>query len=258
MGKTYAESFLANHAVAPADLFILERLEAKADEFRRAGYKNVFTSPGPWTSGIDLLILAVKPQDAPALYPHLKLLLSEKQTVLSIMAGVSVKTIQEALGIQKVVRAMPNLPAQIGMGITGFTSDSSVTKSGLFAVQNLLNTTGKSIYFENEEMLHAVTAVSGSGPAYVFCFMEAMMEAARQMGFSATEAEVLVMQTFMGAVHLLGQNKISCTEWISRVASKGGTTEAALNSFNSNNLSDAIRQGLTAALNRSVELGKQA
>jgi pyrroline-5-carboxylate reductase len=150
---------------------------------------------------------------------------------------------------------MPNLPAQVGMGMTGFTADPSVTRSELFSVQNLLNTTGKSLYFDDEDLLNGVTAVSGSGPAYVYYFMQAMIDTAVQMGFSPTEAEILVQQTFLGAVHLLGNNSFTCKEWIEKVASKGGTTEAALDTFQALKVEDAISKGLTSALNRSRDLG---
>lgn len=257
MGKTYAESFTANHAVAKPDLYILEHLEDKAELFRNQGYQNTFTSTGAWLADVDLIILAVKPQDAAKLYPVISENLNENHLVLSIMAGVTVSSIQKGLGIKKVVRAMPNLPAQVGMGMTGFTSDPSVGKVELFGIQNLLNTTGKSIYFEDEEMLNAVTAISGSGPAYVYYFMDAMIQAASKMGFTRTQAEVLTSQTFMGAVHLLSQNRLTCAEWINRVASKGGTTEAAIKSFTEDGLSQTIETGLRQALNRAVELGKE-
>ena len=104
-------------------------------------------------------------------------------------------------------------------------------------------------------MIDAATAISGSGPAYVYYFMEAMIQSAVKMGFSASEAELLVNQTFMGAVHLHNQNELTCQEWINRVASKGGTTEAAIKVFNESAISDKISSGLSAALNRATELG---
>ena len=151
---------------------------------------------------------------------------------------------------------MPNLPALIGMGMTGFTSADEVSKEEVFNIQNLLNTTGKSLYFDNEAKLDAVTAISGSGPAYVFYFMDAMINTAISMGFTKVQAELLVEQTFMGAINLLNIHHISCKEWIGRVASKGGTTEAALVQFESNQLSQSIDTGLRAALQRAIELGK--
>ncbi|MEZ4981421.1 MAG: pyrroline-5-carboxylate reductase dimerization domain-containing protein [Saprospiraceae bacterium] len=110
-------------------------------------------------------------------------------------------------------------------------------------VQNLLNTTGKTIYVETERAIDATTAISGSGPAYVFYFMESMMKAARTLGFSESEAELLVSQTFRGTVDLFQKSDFSCTEWIQKVASKGGTTEAALKTWESNQMEPAIMDG---------------
>jgi pyrroline-5-carboxylate reductase len=205
----------------------------------------------------DLIILAVKPQDTPKLFADIRSLVDPQQVFLSIMAGVKIQTIAESLGVHKIIRAMPNLPAQIGMGMTAFTSSDQVTRIELVTVQNLLNTTGKTVYVEREEAIDAATAISGSGPAYVFYFMRAMMESARQMGFSESEAELLVSQTFRGAVELHNKSDFSCNEWIQKVASKGGTTEAALQDFNHNKIHQNIKQGANAALDRAVELGRR-
>jgi len=178
-----------------------------------------------------------------------------QQVFLSIMAGVRMQDISTALGISKIIRAMPNLPAQIGMGMTAFTSTAEVTRIELVMVQNLINTTGKSIYLGDEKYIDAATAISGSGPAYVWFFMNAMIQAGLQMGFSEAEAELLVSQTFKGAINLFQQENFTCGEWIKKVASKGGTTEAALASFNGTSLHKDIIEGAGAALKRAVELG---
>jgi pyrroline-5-carboxylate reductase len=255
MGKTYADSFLANHAIQKDDLYILEHFEEKVNYFKSIGFKNVFFKPDEYIKEIDLIILAIKPQDTQTLFPKIRPYISDNQTILSIMAGVKISTLKKELPSKKIVRAMPNLPAQIGMGMTGFTSAEEVSKEEVFNIQNLLNTTGKSLYFDNESKLDAVTAISGSGPAYVFYFMDAMINTAIQMGFSKAQAELLVEQTFMGAIHLLNIHNISCNDWIAKVASKGGTTEAALVKFGEANLAQHITQGLKAALQRAEELG---
>lgn len=255
MGRTYAESFIANHSVARQDLFILEHMEEKIPYFLDLGFEKIFIESGDFISEVDLVILAVKPQDIQGLFENLAPFMRPEQIVLTIMAGVTIAKIKASLPTTKIIRAMPNLPAQVGMGMTGFTADPSVSRTDLFSVQNLLNTTGKSLYFDNEELLDGVTAISGSGPAYVYFFMQAMIESAQNMGFSATESEMLVEQTFLGAVHLLSNNNFTCKEWINKVASKGGTTESALVGFEENKLNEIIKDGLEKALIRSKELG---
>lgn len=256
MGSTYTSSFLNNHLLTKEQLYILEHSEEKTADLRRAGYINAYHQPGEWIQNMELIFLAIKPQDAEDFFNTIRTYLKPDHLLISIMAGISIDKIKNWVPTTKIIRAMPNLPAQIGMGMTGFTADASVDKKDLFIVQNLINTTGKSLYFEDEAKLDAVTAISGSGPAYVFYFMQAMMEAAQQMGFNQSEAELLVEQTFMGAIHLENRSQASCQEWIQRVSSKGGTTEAAITEFENLTLDKHIKSGLEQALKRSIDLGK--
>jgi pyrroline-5-carboxylate reductase len=256
MGLTYATSFLKAHIATTADMMILEKSEERAAKLATQNIGTVYSKPGDCLPIADVVILAVKPQDAPTLFAAIKPFITQSQVFLSIMAGVKMEAISAGLNVTKIIRAMPNLPAQIGMGMTAFTSADAVTRSELVAVHNLLNTTGKTIYLDKENMIDAATAISGSGPAYVYFFMNAMMEAAQSLGFSPSEAELLVEQTFLGSVHLQNRNSLSCTDWIKKVASKGGTTEAALSIFQSTTVNKDIKNGAKAAFNRAVELGK--
>jgi pyrroline-5-carboxylate reductase len=257
MGSTYAASFLRSHIANKENMMILEKSPEKAIQLSTKDIGKVYGLAEDCIPKADLIILAVKPQDTSKLFASIKPHVDGQQVVLSIMAGVKMKTICKALGIQKVIRAMPNLPAQIGMGMTAFTSSDEVTRIELVTVQNLLNTTGKTIYVESEDAIDAATAISGSGPAYVFYFMRAMMESAKEMGFSESESELLVSQTFRGAVELHNKSSFSCNEWIQKVASKGGTTEAALKNFNAETIHFNIKKGAKAALDRAVELGEE-
>jgi len=258
MGLTYAQSFLRSHITVKEDMMILEKSPEKADELSKKDIGTVYGEPENCIRAADLVILAVKPQDSGALFEGLRPLIDPQQVFLSIMAGVRIETIAEQLGARKIIRAMPNLPAQIGMGMTAFTSSDEVTRIELVMVQNLLNTTGKTVYVAQESAIDAATAISGSGPAYVWFFMEAMMSAARSMGFNQSESELLVSQTFRGAIELYDKSDFSCEEWIEKVCSRGGTTEAALRSYTENALRNDIIEGANAALNRAVELGKKA
>lgn len=256
MGKTYARSLLRAHLVQQDDLMLLERSPEKAAALGEEHLGVVHTSPDDCLNVADLIILAVKPQDSAALFANLRSATDPQQVYLSIMAGVTIQTIQAGLGVEKVIRAMPNLPAQIGLGMTAYTASDAVTRIELVLVQNLLNTTGKAIYVEDEGEIDATTAISGSGPAYVLYFMQAMIEAAEEMGFNASQAELLVAQTFRGAVELQMKNDLSCQEWISRVSSKGGTTEAAMKAFRATSVFEDIKYGAKAALLRAKELGR--
>lgn len=256
MGLTYAKSFLRSHITKEEDMMILEKSPAKAVELAKLNIGSVFGKPEDCLQQADLIILAVKPQDAPVLFQKLKPFVEEQQVYLSIMAGVKLATIQQGLGASKIIRAMPNLPAQIGMGMTAYTASEEVTRIELVMVQNLLNTTGKTVYVASESAIDATTAISGSGPAYVFYFMDAMMEAARGMGFNESEAELLVSQTFRGAVELYNKSNFSCQEWIAKVSSKGGTTEAAMDAYRERLVHEDIIAGAEAAMGRAIELGK--
>lgn len=257
MGKTYARSLLRAHITTKKGLMLLERDVEKANTLQAEDIGTVFIDPKDCLDIADLIILAVKPQDSKGLFARLKPLVHPQQVFLSIMAGVQIETIKEALGAEKIIRAMPNLPAQIGMGMTAYTASAEVTRIELVLVQNLLNTTGKAIYVEQESAIDATTAISGSGPAYVFYFMEAMIKAARDMGFDRPQAELLVAQTFHGAVELYTKNNLSCEEWIQLVSSKGGTTEAAINTFRQTTVFEDIISGTQAALERAQELGRK-
>ncbi len=257
MGLTYAQSFLRAHISTPEHMMILEKSPEKAAELAKKNIGTVYGAPEECLNEADLIILAVKPQDCEVLFKTLRPLVNEQQVFLSIMAGVKITTIAEALGAPKIIRAMPNLPAQVGMGMTAFTSSDDVTRIELVMVQNLINTTGKSVYVDKESSIDAATAISGSGPAYVYYFMDAMIQAALRMGFSESESELLVKQTFRGAVDLYNKSDITCQEWIKKVSSKGGTTEAAMRSFVESEVHKDIIEGANAALNRAVELGQK-
>lgn len=254
MGLTYARGFLKSHIVELGNMFILEKSPEKAEELRSFEIGRVFGNPGTYIADMDLIVLAVKPQDIQSLFGAIREFIDPQQLILSIMAGVTMSSINRGLNTTKIIRAMPNLPAQIGAGMTVYTSTESVTRIELVTVQNLLSASGKTIYVEREEMLNAATAISGSGPAYVFYFMQALIEAGKEMGFTQSEAELLTNQTFKGAVDLLNKYDFSCEEWIKKVSSKGGTTEAAIKDFDIKTVKNGFKDGVKAALRRAEEL----
>lgn len=255
MGKTYANSFINSRFIRSEDIYVLNRSQVTDKERFGIPESNFFTSPNSKITGADIVIFAVKPQDFNQASDVLVSFLDEKQILLSVMAGVTIATIEQRTGLSKIVRSMPNIATQIGMGMTVFSASSAIDRKELFIVQNLINTTGKSVYVDDEKLIDAATAVSGSGPAYVFYFMQSMIKAAEALGFSPSEAELLVNQTFNGAVNLQNGSALSNHDWIIRVASKGGTTEKALEVFKDSELENTILQGVNAANKRALELG---
>lgn len=250
MGFTYAEG------IYNANIANIEIIDASQD---RVDYINSLAKMKATTSyetiaKADVLFLAVKPQIAPEVFTEIKTMISD-QLVISVMAGTTIETIQTGLNAAKVVRCMPNLPASIQLGMTTYVASEQVSKEELQLVDQILNSTGKAFEVKNEAFIDYTTGVSGSGPAYVFYFMEAMEQSAQKLGFDKEQARDLVSQTFLGAVNLYQQNDISLEEWMNRVASKGGTTRAALDNFASNDLADKIDRGVVAAVNRAEELG---
>ncbi|BAO28081.1 pyrroline-5-carboxylate reductase [Sulfuritalea hydrogenivorans] len=203
----------------------------------------------------EILILAVKPQQLREAVAPIRGKLTD-QLVVSIAAGLRMADISRWLGnYRKVVRTMPNTPALIGAGITGLCADPSVDLEGRTAAERILKAVGSTVWIDDETKMDAVTAVSGSGPAYVFYFLEAMEAAALNLGFAPGSARQLAVETFLGAARLAEQSSESISTLRERVTSKGGTTEAALLSFGANDIAGAIEQGILAAEARGRELG---
>ena len=202
----------------------------------------------------DLIIIAVKPQDFGFVAENLPFSISEKSMILSIMAGISIEKIQKLLNHKSVVRAMPNSPTLLGMGITGYTAAEGISFSELMNVERLLNSTGRSVYLEDESLLNGVTALSGSGPAYFYYIIDAMIKAGTEMGIDENLSKLFVKQTMLGAYHLINNSDKSLEELIKDVASKGGTTEAALKTFDENALKETLKKGILSAEDRAKEL----
>ncbi|MDC6351362.1 pyrroline-5-carboxylate reductase [Zeaxanthinibacter sp. PT1] len=256
MGLTYAEGMSKSPFLKKRNIMILDTSEEKQKQIGKIEYFDGFKDLKDCVPAADIIFVAVKPYHADALFEQMKPYLNNDKIIISIMAGVTIQGMRDATGISKIVRAMPNLPAAVGKGITSYVSAPEVSRIELFTVEGLLASTGKAIRVSSEKYIDASTGISGSGPAYVFYFMQSMMEAALQMGFDANDSKVLVSQTFTGAVELFNQSQLSPNSWMEMVASKGGTTRAALDSMDDNNVSELIKEAAFAAFNRAVELGE--
>jgi pyrroline-5-carboxylate reductase len=237
----------------------IEVLEIDADRGRALQEKysvHVHGSAGPWLGASEVVVLAVKPQQmraaVDAVRPHIA-----RPLVLSIAAGVRASTLARWLSSNVIVRTMPNTPALIGAGISGAAALPGVSPEQRSAAELILRAVGDVVWLDDESMLDPVTAVSGSGPAYVFFFIEAMQQAAREMGLTETQARRLSVQTFLGAAQLAGASDEPASVLRERVTSKGGTTAAALACFEADRVKSAIVRALHAANARARELGDE-
>lgn len=257
MGLTYAEGMSKSKLLKKENIMVLDTSEEKLIELHQISHFDAYRNLEDCVPEADVIFIAVKPYHAEKLFFRLNPLVRPDQILISIMAGVTIQSIKDLTGLTKIVRAMPNLPAEIGKGLTSYVASSDVSRIELLTIESLLDTTGKSVLVSDENFIDASTGISGSGPAYVFYFMQSMMEAALQMGFSENVSKILVSQTFTGAVELFNQNNLSPDSWMKKVASKGGTTQAALDSMDDNNVGELIKEAAFAAFDRAVELGKE-
>lgn len=208
----------------------------------------------------DFVVLAVKPQIMDHVLTGLADSLQETHIIISIAAGITIRGIRRQLNDARnpVVRVMPNTPALIGEGMSALTSDSELDDDIKTAVQTIFDACGQALWVPNEEAIDAVTAVSGSGPAYFFLMIENLINTGIRLGLSPDVARALVIQTAKGAAGMVELSDVGPDILRQRVTSPGGTTEAALNVFNEGDFSDLVDRALIAARDRAGELSKDA
>ena len=205
----------------------------------------------------DVVVLAVKPQQMTSVVAQLQPHVS-KQLILSIAAGIRAVDLSRWLnGYDAIVRTMPNTPALIGKGITGMVATHGVSQQQRDAADAIMRAVGATVWLDDEALIDPVTAVSGSGPAYVFYFIEAMQQAAQEMGLTAEQGTQLAIAAFVGASQLAAQSPEPVSLLRERVTSKGGTTYAALTSMEASGVKDAIVKAMKAAAARGKELGEE-
>ena len=204
----------------------------------------------------EIVILAVKPQDFPELLAEFATLPLRGKLFISIAAGITTKFIERALQQPvRVVRVMPNLPALIGEGMTALTRGQRALPRDIKVAEGIFKSVGETVVVK-ESMMDAVTAVSGSGPAYVFLFTECLMKAARKLGFSDGETRTLAYNTLLGSAHMLAQSSESAEALRFKVTSKGGTTQAATEIFIKKDIAGIFEAALKAARDRAKALAK--
>jgi pyrroline-5-carboxylate reductase len=257
MGEAIIASMLGKKLCKPGDISVSELISARRDYLREQYAVSVTDNNKEVVSGKNVIVLAVKPQNIGDALATLKGNLKPGQLVLSIAAGVTIKTIKSGLTHDTIIRSMPNTPAQIGLGITGWTATKDTTDEQKAWARTVLGAMGKEIYFGDEAALDMVTAVSGSGPAYFYLFAETLIQAAVNIGLDIKDAELLVKQTMLGAANLVNASDKPVAELRRNVTSKGGTTEQALKVFEESGLAAIVDKAVKAACRRAKELGNQ-
>jgi pyrroline-5-carboxylate reductase len=206
--------------------------------------------------GADVVLLAVKPQMMKAVCEALKPALKPNQLIVSIAAGITCASMKTWLGEQPLVRCMPNTPALLRQGVSGLYATAEVTEAQREQAQTLLSAVGIALWVDTEAQIDAVTAVSGSGPAYFFLMIEAMTAAGVKLGLPADVASQLTLQTALGAARMATTSDVDAAELRRRVTSPAGTTEAAIKSFQADGFEAIVEKALSAAANRSAELAE--
>jgi pyrroline-5-carboxylate reductase len=203
----------------------------------------------------DIVILAIKPQNLDEVMAGIRGQLEPAQLVLSIIAGARIRTLRSGLDHGCIVRSMPNTPAQIGDGMAVWTVTPEVTENQKNSARDILGAMGKELYVDDEQYLDMATAVSGSGPAYIFYFAEALASAAVQIGIPPESAEKMVLQTILGSAHLLVKSGKKPAELRRMVTSPGGTTAEAITQFEEGGFSELVARAVTAAYEKAKKLG---
>jgi len=255
MGEAIVSAVIKAGVTSPAQIKVFD-VSSERVQHLGTGYNVAMAeSPEQAVENVDFAIMAVKPQDyamaAKAIAGKLK-----NAVVISIMAGVTVKQLTDALRSENVVRSMPNTPAQIGEGMTAWTATPGVSEDAREGVREILGAMGKEAYVPEEKYLDMVTGLSGSGPAYVFLFIEALTDAGVHIGLSRDLASTMALQTVMGSAKYMAETGRHAAELRNQVTSPGGTTAAALRALEAGSFRADVLEAVVAAYEKSKELGE--
>jgi pyrroline-5-carboxylate reductase len=256
MGEAMMAAVLAKALAEPASSSVSDVSSSRLEHLKQKYSVQVTANNAAAVSAKDIVILAVKPQNLAEVMAGLKDKLQSDQLVLSIIAGAKVGTISQGLNHNAVIRAMPNTPARVGEGMSVWTAAPAVTEEQKQAAKAILGAMGKELYVDDEAYLDMATAISGSGPAYFFLMVEALVEAAVEIGLPRDAAQELVLQTMLGSGKYIKQSGEAPSELRRKVTSPGGTTAAALAQFEKGGFDKLVRRAVRAAYERAKELGK--
>ncbi|MDD2694870.1 MAG: pyrroline-5-carboxylate reductase [Anaerolineales bacterium] len=258
MAEAMISGLIRQQVIEPARMVTSGPRQERLDQLRQQYGVKITTQNAEATQEADVVVLSVKPQRLDRVLAGVRGSLKADALVLSIVAGASIEKIAQNLNHAIIVRSMPNTPAQIGEGITVWTASPQVSQAQREMARQILNSLGDELYVEEENYLDMATALSGTGPAYVFLFMEAMVDAGVHLGFPRRIAEQLVAQTVRGSVDYYQKrdDPVHLARLRNEVTSPGGTSAAALYYLEKAGFRTAISRAIWAAYERSIELGK--
>ncbi|MDP6576846.1 MAG: pyrroline-5-carboxylate reductase [Dehalococcoidales bacterium] len=254
MGEAILSAILDRSLSTPQSISVSDIDETRRQHLEQKYGVAVTSDNRLATDKSEVVVLAIKPQHLAGVMVDLKDHLNPAQLALSIIAGIRIDTLCLELNHRQIVRAMPNTPAQIGEGMSVWTATSEVTTTQKERTGSILSAMGREIYVDEEKYLDMATAVSGSGPAYFFLFIESLVESAMDIGLTREVAAELVLQTMLGSAHLLRKSGKPPSELRRLVTSPGGTTAAAMLQFEKGGLTNLVKQAVSAAYHRSREL----
>jgi pyrroline-5-carboxylate reductase len=256
MGEAIIASLLKGEIVGTSQIVGAEPVDWRRNELIHTYGIELSSSNCAAVEGADVVMLTVKPQSLDSVFADLRGLLDDRQVVVSIAAGATLERLGAGLRHPAIVRAMPNTPSQIGYGMTVWAATPQVTEEQGALVAAVLGAMGKAIRVSDETEVDMATALSGTGPAYIFLVMEALIDAGVHMGFSRPVAEELVLQTMLGSVLFAAESGKHPAELRNMVTSPGGTTAAALYHMEKGSLRTVMSRAVWAAYERTVELGR--
>lgn len=256
MAEAILTGVLRDGVSAPAEVTVADIIAPRLDELRERHGVAVTGDNTEAVRGADLVVLAVKPQNLPEVLDGLSGAVADRQTVLSIVAGATIGVIANRLNHQTIVRAMPNTPGQLGEGVTVWTATESVGADARALAGQVLAALGKQFYVPNEKLIDVATGLSGSGPAYVFLFIEALIDAGVYLGMSRDMAREVVAQTVLGSAKMVEGSDLSPSALRDQVTSPGGTTAEGLLAMEEAGFRSAVMNGVIAAYEKSAALGQ--
>jgi len=262
MAEAMIRGLISNSFIESKNILVSDPVSEKLDKLRGDYKVSVTDDNNELVEKSDVIILAVKPQVIKEVLAGIHELVTEKKLVISILAGVAIKTIEDLLQFDDskkvgIVRTMPNTPALVQSGVTALAPSKHVSKTDLQMAHHIFEAIGKTVEVQ-ESHLDAVTGLSGSGPAYIYMIIEALSDAGVKMGLSREVANILTMQTLIGSAKLALESGIHPGELKNMVTSPGGTTISGLHALEEGGLRTTLMNAVEAATKRSIELGRDA